>query len=232
MAQYEQELFDTFEYRAELGGFLLQGAPVGEVQSLRELTEGRFHMAGNAIVDSQRNRIIGNLSASRGATISRGTQGTIFLNNAVQESRLAESMGSRAIPRAMVSGDLSLLGVAAGETVNRMITLTPLGHLIYVNDAIPSGRARYTAIDAGVFGEVSPPLKNEFGRLATSEDLLKRGVAGWLSRNAPAAIDRLKQSGVTLDDGTVSTNGSDIVRAIAANITVTPILSYLLRSAV
>lgn len=211
---------------------MLRGAPDEQVQTLQELTNGGFRMAGNAIVNAESNRIVGNISRSGGAIISRGTRGTVFLNNIVDRNVLSQASRRGATARAIVQGDLSLLGVQASEDVNRMITLAPHGSVLYVNESIPSGKGRYTAIDAGVFGEIGPPMTNEFGRLATPNDLLTRGVAGWLSRNAPAALDRLKQSGVTLPDGTTTVNGSDIVRAIAANISVTPILTYLLKSGV
>jgi len=140
-------------------------------------------------------------------------------------------MGTRAIPRLYVRGDLTALGETEGEPINRVITLAPRGELIYVNDRIPAGKARYSRLNAGIFGEGPIAEVNELGRLATSEELIRRGVAGWLARNAGAAVERLKLTGMTLPDGTTTVNGSDIVNAIAANISVTPIVTYVLSGA-
>lgn len=157
--------------------------------------------------------------------------GTIMLHNVVSKDRLQASMGTKAIPSAQIVGNLAALGIGEGVDINRFITLAPRGSVLYVNDSIPSGKARYTRVDTAVYGDMSPPLVNDLGRLATSDQLLARGVAGWIARNAAAALDRLKLSGYTLSDGKTTTSGSEIVRAIAANITVTPLVTYLLTEA-
>ena len=113
----------------------------------------------------------------------------------------------------------------------RMITLAPRGSVIYVDDGKLPGKGAYTRVRSAIFGDMGPPTKNDLGRIATSEDLLIRGVAGWLSRNAPAAIERLKLGGFELPDGTITVSGSDIVRAIAANISVTPLVTYVIQEA-
>ena len=206
----------------------MHGASHADVRSLGELTEDRFVTAGTAILDTAMRRIVGNLSVSYVTHVSLGTEGTILLHNVVPKQRLAEAMGTHAIPSALVVGDMSLLGVEASEEINRFITLAPRGSVIYVDERKPSGKGRYTRVDTGVFGDVPPPLVNEFGRLATPDDLLIRGVAGWLARNAPNALNRLKIGGFTMPDGTQTVSGSDIVRAIAANISVTPLVTYVI----
>lgn len=128
-------------------------------------------------------------------------------------------------------GNLAPFGDTAEQPINRIITLAPRGSVIYVNDEIPRGKQRYTRIDAGIFGEPGPPMTNEFGRLAGPEDLIRRGVAGWLARNAIGAVERLKLSGMTLPDGTTTVSGSEIVKAIAAQVSVTPIVTYVLQTA-
>lgn len=230
MAAGDEVIFTHFEYQPESGGFLEPGLPSEFTASLHELTNGAFTLAGRAIINTETHRIVGSISTQRNSTIEVGTDGTVLLNNPVQQSRLREVMGTNAIPRAIVSGDLSVFGTAFPADINRTITLAPQGSVIYVNDAVQSGKGRYSRVDTAVYGQGGPPLTNSLGRLATSRDLLVRGVAGWLSRNAPQAVDRLKLQGVTMPDGKTSTNGSDIVRAIAANISVTPIITYLLRS--
>lgn len=228
MPEQQAESFDVYDYLPALGGFRLHAAPSSSMRSLRDISSGRFDLRGTAIVDTARNRIVGNLSRREQTHLSVGTEGSILLHNVVARERLREAMGSGAIPSALVTGNLGLVGVPAGEEINRFITLAPRNALLYVDESKPPGKGRYTRIDAGVFGDISPPLTNEFGRLATPEQLMVRGVAGWLSRNAPAALDRLKLGGFTLSDGTVTTNGSEIVRAIAANISVTPLVTYVL----
>lgn len=224
----QAELFDTHVYLPGRGGFRLREAPSADVRSLRDITGGKFDLFGSAIVDTQTRRFVGNISSQSETNVSVGTRGTILLHNVVQQHRLQDVMGTRAIPSAIISGDLTGLGVETGDTVNRMITLAPRNSLIYVDQSKPAGKGRYTRIDAGVFGDIPPPLVNEFGRLATSGELMVRGVAGWLSRNAPAALDRLKLGGYTLPDGTTTTVGSEIVKAIAANISVVPMVTYVL----
>lgn len=230
MATGDEVMFTHYEYQADSGAFLEPGLPPEFARSLEDLSAGKLRLAGRAIVDTETHRFVGSISLAGGSSIELGTDGTILLNNAVQASRLREVMGTSAIPRAIVTGDLSSFGGAFPADINRTITLAPQGAVIYVNDSVASGKGRYTRVDSAVYGEAGPPMTNSLGRLATSRDLLTRGVAGWLSRNAPQAVDRLKLQGVTLPDGKTSTNGSDIVRAIAANISVTPIITYLLRS--
>lgn len=224
----QAEQFDTYNFVAESGAFRLQEAPTSDLRDLSDLTSGRFRLAGTGIVDTSTNRFVGNLSRSAQTTISVGTLGTVMLHNVVQRARLQGAMGTAAIPSAMITGDLNAVGLNAGESVNRFITLAPRNSVMYIDTSKPTGRGRYTRIDSGVFGDMAPPLQNEFGRLATSDELIVRGVAGWMSRNAPAALDRLKLAGYTLPDGTVTTAGSEIVRAIAANIQVTPMVTYIL----
>lgn len=231
MAVGDEVIFTHYAYQPESGGFLEPGLPSEFTRSMEELTNGLYRLAGRAIVDTQTHKFVGSVSTREGSSIEVGTDGTILVNNVVDVSRLREVMGSRALPRAIVQGDLSVFGSAFPVDINRTITLAPQGAVLYVNDSVASGKGRYTRVDSAVYGEQGPPLTNSLGRLATSRDLLVRGVAGWLSRNAPGAIDRLKLQGVTLPDGKTSTNGSDIVRAIAANISVTPIVTNILREA-
>lgn len=223
-------IFTHYEYQSESGGFLEPGLPPEFTRSLEDLSGGRFRLAGSGILDTTTHRFVGSISTREGSSIELGTDGTVLLNNVVQVSRLREVMGTNAIPRAIVQGDLSPFGAAFPSDINRTITLAPQAAVIYVNDSVASGKGRYTRVDSAVYGEAGPPLTNSLGRLATSRDLLVRGVAGWLSRNAPEAVDRLKLQGVTMPDGKTSTNGSDIVRAIAANISVTPVITHMLQS--
>lgn len=228
MATGDAILFTHYEYDPESGGFALPGAGDGETASLSELSEGRLRISGNAIIDNGTKRIVGNISRTRGASLDVGTDGTILLNNAVSRNQLRNAMGTNAIPRAIVTGDLSMFGSAFATDVNRTITLAPQGQVIYVDKAKLPGKGAYSRVNMAVFGEGGAPLKNSLGELITAEQMLIRGVAGWLSRNAPAAIDRLKLQGVTLPDGTTSVSGSDIVRAIAANIDVQPIVTHII----
>lgn len=221
--------FTHFDYVPELGGFLEQGQPSEYVRSLAGVTNGAFVQRGGAIIDTGTNRIVGNLSRAAGGSVDVGTDGMILLNNRVTKAQLRNVMGTSAIPRAIVAGDLSPLTGDPGLDVNRTITLAPQGQVIYVDQSKLPGKAAYSRVNTQVFGEGGPPLKNSLGSLITADEMLVRGVAGWLSRNAPAAVERLKLQGVQMPDGTTSVSGSDIVRAIAANITVTPLVTYVLR---
>lgn len=229
MASNEEELFTHLEYVPAVGGFIEPGLPSERARNLMELTNGRLDVQGGNLVHGETRRILGRIATSRGASLEVGTSGTILLNNVVAKRRLALAMGGDAIPRARIEGDLSVFGDAFPTEVNRMITLAPRGNVIYVDDGKLPGKGAYSRVRAAIFGDTGPPMRNDLGRIANSEDLLIRGVAGWLSRNAPAAIERLKLGGFTLPDGTVTVSGSDIVRAIAANITVTPLVTYVLQ---
>ena len=229
MAAGDEVIFTHFEYQPESGGYLQPGLPSEFIRSLEDLTNGRYRLAGRSIVDTTTHRFAGSVSTAEGSSVEVGTDGTILVNNVVHVSQLRAAMGTGAIPRAIVRGDLSAFGGAFPLDVSRTITLAPRGAVIYVNDSVASGKGRYSRVDSAVYGDVGPPATNALGRLATSRDLLIRGVAGWLSRNAPQAVDRLKLNGVTMPDGKTSVNGSDIVRAIAANISVTPVITHLLR---
>lgn len=229
MASQDAVQFTHYEYDVELGGFLRPGDPSEFAQSLSDLTSGRLRQAGTGIIDTGTGRFVGSISRQGGASIDVGTDGTVLLNNAVSRARLREVMGTSAIPRAIITGDLSVLGSGLSADINRTITLSPQGQVIYVDRAKLPGKGAYSRVNTQVFGEGGPPLKNSLGELITADEMLTRGVAGWLSRNAPGAVDRLKLTGVQLPDGTTSVSGSDIVRAIAANISVTPVVTYVLR---
>lgn len=230
MAIEDVETFSTYNYHPESETFRLSGAPVEHARTLLDITRGRFSAIGGTIRDTSVGRFVGRLATTLGAFLEVGSQGTILLSNIRPRSDLQDAMGTHAIPRLYLQGDLSAFGDSEETPVNRIVTLAPRGSVIYVNDAIPSGKARYTRIDAGVFGEAPPPATNEFGRLATAEDLIRRGVAGWLARNATGAVERLKLAGLTLPDGTTTVSGSEIVKAIAANVSVTPLVTYVLQT--
>jgi len=231
MANNEEELFTHLEFEPSLGGFIEPGLPSEFARNLMELTGGRLDVQGGNLVHGETRRILGRIATNRGASLELGTSGTVLLNNVVAKRRLGQAMGSEAIPRARIEGDLTVFGDAFPADVNRTITLAPRGNVIYVDDAKLPGKGAYSRVRTAIFGETGPPAKNDLGRIATSEDLLIRGVAGWLSRNAPAAIERLKLGGFVLPDGTTTVSGSDIVRAIAANISVTPLITYVIQEA-
>lgn len=228
MAAGDTVLFTHYEYAPDVGGFVEPGLPSDQAVSLFDLSGGRLALAGGAIRDTSTNRFIGSISRQAGASLDVGTDGTILLNNNVAKARLRDAMGTSAIPRAIVTGDLTVFGSAFPADISRTITLAPQGQVIYVDESKLPGRAAYSRVNMDVFGDAGPPLKNSLGTLITADQMLIRGVAGWLSRNASSAIDRLKLQGVEMPDGTTSVSGSDIVRAIAANVQVTPVVTYVL----
>lgn len=225
------ETFATWTYDPSNDTFRIAGASPESALGLFELSSGRATTSGGRVIDRQSGRIIGNIATTTQAFLEVGSKGTIFLSNVRPPRYLVEAMGSDRLPRAIIQGDLTLLGDTSDSPINRTITLAPRNAFIYVNDAVPRGKGRYTRVDAGIFGGAPPPRTNEFGHLATSEDLIKRGVAGWVARNAEAAMEKLKLEGVELEDGSISTSGSDIINALAAAISVTPIVTYILQEA-
>lgn len=231
MAIEDVEVFTTWHYQPESESFNLPGAPVEYGRTLLDLTQGRFSASGGTIRDASTGRFAGRIATTLGSFLERGSQGTILLSNIRPRADLQEAMGTHAIPRLYIQGDLAPFGDTQTTPVNRIVTLAPRGSVIYVNDAIASGKSRYTRLDAGIFGEPGPPQANEFGHLASPEELIRRGVAGWLARNAVGAVERFKLTGYPLPDGTTTVNGSEIVRAIAANVSVTPIVTYVLGTA-
>lgn len=232
MAPSDVESFTNWQYQPETDSFLIPGGSPETRSNLFELSGGTLRVVGGRVLDIETGRIRTTLSATRTTTLSIGNRGTIFVNRSASTRELVDAMGSERLPRVIIQGDLTNFGETVDAPINRMITLAPRGSLIYVNDAIPSGKARYTRIDAGVFGDAPPPKANEFGRLATAEDLVRRGIAGWLARNAASAVERLKIDGYVLPDGTTTISGSEIVAAIAATLTVTPIITYILQESV
>lgn len=229
MAGPDAVQFTHFEYDPEAGGFLEPGQPSEFAASLHEITLGQYAQAGSAVIDTETGRIVSNISRRGGTSLDIGTDGTILLNNVVTKAQLRNVMGTSAIPRALVTGDLGVLGAGLPTDVNRTITLAPQGQVIYVDRSKLPGKGAYSRVNTEVFGDGGPPLKNSLGELITADEMLVRGVAGWLSRNAPGVVDRLKLQGVKMPDGTTSVSGSDIVRAIAANISVTPVVTRVLR---
>lgn len=229
MASQDAVIFTHYEYSSDLGGFLQPGEPDQYVRSLAGITGGAYVQRGRGIIDTATNRFVGSIATSSGASIDVGTDGTILLNNRVSKSTLRDAMGTNAIPRAIVTGDLAAFGSAFPADINRTITLAPAGQVIYVDRSKLPGKGAYSRVNMAVFGEAGPPLKNSLGELITADEMLTRGVAGWLGRNAPGAIDRLRLQGVQMPDGTTSVSGSDIVRAIAANISVTPVVTRIIR---
>jgi hypothetical protein len=228
VALEDVEFFDTWHYQPERESFNLEGGLPQHARSLLDITGGRFNITSGRIQDASSGRFVARIATTLGAFLEVGSKGTILLSNIRPTSQLRDTMGTRAIPRLYVQGDLASLGETEAQPINRVITLAPRGELIYVNDRIPSGKSRYARLNAGVFGGGPIAEVNELGRLASSEELIRRGVAGWLARNAIGAVERLKLTGITLPDGTTTVSGSEIVKAIAANIAVTPIVTYVL----
>lgn len=231
MAAPQPELFNTFDYVPERQAFQLRGVTSDVLFNLQDLTNGKFRVIGHTVRDSATGRIVTNLNRTLGSFLHVGTEGTVLLNNRVQANRLAQLQGTNAIPRLEITGGLENLGLQMSQDVNLITGLAPRNTFVYVSDRLPITRRSYTTISAGIFGDARPPAANEFGRLATSEDLIRRGVTGWLLRNATAALEEAKLTGVELEDGTISTHVSEIISAIWPNIEVSPIATWVLSEA-
>lgn len=224
------EFFTHYDYAPEVQGWLLSGQSITGAQSLESITEGRFFQRGPNIYRSGTSEYVGRVAFVRGATVEVGTGGTVLLNNAVPRSRVDDPLAPNRQPRLVVTGDISHLGDTVERALNRTISLAPRGELIYVDDNIASGKQRYSKQIAPFPGEPVPQRLVTGWRLATSEELIIRGVAGYLARNASAAMNAFKLGGFTKADGTTTTNGSEIVQAIAATLDVQPLITYILQS--
>ena len=196
--------------------------------SLEEITEGRVFQRGPNIYRTGDSAYLGRVAYVRGATLERGNRGSIFLNNFAERARIDDPMAFDRQPRAIIQGDLSHLGDTSANPINRVISLAPHGELVYVRDEVASGKQRYVKVLAPAPGQPVAQVLVTGWRLATAEELLIRGVAGYLARNATAVLEKLRLEGLTREDGTVTTNGSEIVRILAANLSIQPVITYAL----
>lgn len=228
---FEPEVFNTYVYDPESGGYYGGGYTREQPASLEELTNGKFFQRGPNLYRTGDSAYVGRVAFSRGATVEIGTQGSVLLNNRVERSRIDDPMAPDRQPRVVITGDLTHLGDSQESPINRVISLAPRGELLYVKDDVPSGRERYSAQLAPAPGEPVAQRLVTGWRLATAEEMLVRGVAGYLARNAFAALDALKREGLEKDDGTVTTDGSEIVRILAARLDVQPVITYVLGEA-
>lgn len=222
------EYFDTYDYLPVTRQFVARDAPLESARDLAQITEGRFIQRGPNIMNGATGRIVGRIAEIRGAFLELGNRGTLLLNNYRGLTDALEPRITRAIPRAEIVGTINLPDGTLLEPVQRTMTLAPRDRVVYVNDQATTTRGRYASFSRGIFGEAGPPLSNEFGRLARPEELLQRSVAGWLTRNAAGFLERAKLTGITLPDGTTTTNGSEIVRVIAASVQISPLVTYVL----
>lgn len=222
------EQFDSFNYIPELQGWQRADSPSSDVLPLEVITEGRVFQRGPNLYRSGDSAYLGRVAYVRGATLERGSQGTFLLNNRVPRARVDDPMAVDRQPRLVISGDLTVLGDTVENPINRTISLAPRGELVYVKDDVPSGKERYAKTLAPAPGEPVPQRLVTGWRLATSEELILRGIAGYLARNATAVIERMKLAGLDLGDGTVTTSGSEIVRILAAQLDVSPVITYVL----
>lgn len=225
---FEPEVFNTYAYDPESGGYYGGGYTREQPASIEELTNGKFFQRGPNLYRTGDSAYVGRVAFVRGTTLEVGTQGSVLLNNRVERSRIDDPMAADRQPRVVISGDLSALGDTQDNPINRVISLAPRGELVYVREDIPTGRERYSRQLAPLPGEPVPQRLVTGWRLATSEELLIRGVAGYLARNAFAALDALKREGVERPDGSVTTDGSEIVRILAARLDVQPVITYVL----
>lgn len=221
-------MFDTFQYVPESQAWQLVSSPSSPAVSLEELTSGAFFQRGPNLYRSVDSAYVGRVAYVSGATIERGTQGSVVLNNRVPLARVDDNMGETRQPRLVINGNLSHLGDTQDNPINRIISLAPRGDLVYVREDVASGKARYQKVIAPALGEpVARRLSNGW-RLATAEEMVIRGMAGWLARNATAAIERAKLEGIDRGDGTKTTDGSEIVRILAADLSVEPVVTQIL----
>lgn len=224
----EAEQFDTYIWIPEEQAWRPINAPSATPESLEDVTSGTYFQRGANVYRSVDSAYVGRIAHVSGATIERGSQGTVLLNNRVPRHRIDDPMGADRQPRMVVTGDLTALGDTQENPINRIISLAPRGDLVYVNDQIGSGKARYQRVIAPAAG-IPAPLRLSNGlRLATAEELVIRGLAGYFARNATAVIERAKLEGVDRGDGTKTIDGSEIVRILAASLEYDTVVTTIL----
>lgn len=227
-AQAEQ--FTHYTYVPSTGLWVVRGLPDEQAQPIEAITDGVIFQRGTNLYRTHLSEYVGRVAPVSGSILEVGSQGSILLSNAVARSRVDDPMAADRLPRLHVTGDISALGDSPTQPLNRIISLAPIGELVYVRDEVPAGKERYVKQLTPAAGEPVPQRLATGWRLATSEELILRGVAGYLARNASSALERWKLDGYTLPDGTVTTSGSEIVRALAASLVVQPLITYILSS--
>lgn len=224
----QAETFAGFEYIPQQQGWRLRDTPSSAVRSLEDITFGAVFQRGPNIYRTGDSAYLGRVATVAGSTLEVGSMGTVLLNNRVPRSRVDDPLAVDRQPRAMVSGTLPGLGDVASLPINRVISLAPRGELVYVLDRPSEGLPKYQRVLAPAPGEPVPQRLSTGYRLATSEELLVRGVAGWLTRNASALVERLKLAGMEREDGTITNSGSEIVRLLALELDIQPVITYVL----
>lgn len=224
----QAEQFTHYVYVPASRGWKIQGLPDESAADIEQITDGVIFQRGDNLYRTHLSEYVGRVAPVSGSILEVGSQGSILLSNAVPRSRVDDPMAADRLPRLSIVGDITALGDSPTNPINRIISLAPVGELVYVRDDVASGKERYSKQLTPAPGEPVPQKLVSGWRLATSEELILRGVAGYLARNAAAALERWKLEGYTLPDGTVTTDGSEIVKAVAASIQVQPLITYLL----
>lgn len=224
----QAEQFTHYQYVPSLRAWKVSGLPDESAASIEQVTQGVIFQRGDNLYRTYLSEYVGRVAPVSGSILEVGSQGSLLLSNSVPRSRVDDPMAADRLPRLSITGDITALGDSPTSPINRIISLAPIGELVYVKDDVPSGKERYVKQLTPSPGEPVPQRLATGWRLATSEELILRGVAGFLARNASAALERWKLEGYTLPDGTVTTDGSEIVKAVAASITVQPLVTYIL----
>lgn len=228
MAVEDLETFSRWEYLPDQQAFAVPGTDPSTALGITELTNGRVKQRGNILQDASTGRIVGNIAPRSGTTLEVGSQGTILLNNFRPLEDVLDIRRTPAIARVEIRGNIVTPSGQIFQPQQRMVTLQGNRKVTYVDDRPPITAKSFTVLDRGIFGEVGPPQTNQYGRIATATELLQRALLGWVVKNGAAAIDRLKITGMDIGDGTISTNGSEIAKAIAASVEVSPVVTYIL----
>lgn len=228
--EVQAEQFTHYVYVSGLRAFKIRGLPDETAAPIEQVTNGIIFQRGDNLYRTYLSEYVGRVAPVSGSILEVGSQGSVLLSNGVPRSRVDDPMAADRLPRLAITGDITHLGDSVTNPINRIISLAPVGELVYVKDDVPSGKERYSKQLTPAAGEPVPQRLVTGWRLATSEELILRGVAGYLARNASSALERWKLEGYTLPDGTVTTSGSEIVRAVAASLTVQPLITYILSS--
>lgn len=229
MPEYHPETFSRYTYDPDSGGWAWEGAESPVPVGIEEVTGGAIFQRGPNLYESGTSRYIGRVAFARGSVLEVGSYGSVLLTNAREQYQVGRDAGPERQYRAVVQGDFGAIGLPGTELVNRTISLTPFGAGIYARGDVPPSKERYVRLQLAERDTVNAPASVGEYQLVHSRELVQRGLVGWVSRNLSAQIDRAVTEARAGEGAFAGMTGSEIVKMIAANITVTPAITYVLR---
>jgi hypothetical protein len=220
------ETFQSFRYEPSTGAWHFTQDPGLTVDLERRGNGTGFFTSGAFIYREEDSSVVGRFSRQLGSQLTIGTQGSTFLTNTVRQRELQRFANPNAVYSMAVSATLPGPG---GESVLRegYVSLSPRGGAVYTREAQPQSKEAFQKYRMTLENKTSPPDTIGEYRLATPAELVERGLIGWLVKNARDELNRPltpeQQQALGLTD---QASLYEIARAIAANITVAPAVTY------